>query len=571
MRIKTKLQLGLGLLFSLIMLLALVATVYMYSLKKDTENILNDNYNSLVYAKGMMRSLNDNETFNGKSFEENLSKQEANATEQGEKELNQRIRNEYEGYKKRANPLDNLKEIRSLLLEVMEMNMQAIQIKSEFAEKTSDRAILWVIFTGAACIFIALNALTNIPSNIANPIQKLTDSIKQIASNNYKERVHLDKKGEFGDLAQSFNTMASKLEEYNNSHLATLMKQKSRMETLINNMHDVVIGLDENLQVIFVNNEAVKVTGLPAQHMVNKDAKDLALHNDLIRLLLQNINEQPVKEDKPLQIMVDGTENYFNRETVHIEVTPTGERMKQLVGHVIILRNITEFKELDTAKTRFIATVSHEFKTPIASMGMSLQLLRNKQIGFLNDEQSHLLHSIEEDVQRLLSITKELLNLTQIESGTIQMYKTSVIPTDILESAVQSNQMLAEQKNLYLDLIVPENMYAINVDVEKTVWVLSNLISNAINYSHENSKIWIAIEQSEKETLFKVKDEGMGIPKEYLDKVFNRYFRVPGTHKEGTGLGLAISKEFIEAQKGSIEVFSEYGVGSEFVMKILHH
>ncbi|MEG0930742.1 MAG: ATP-binding protein [Algoriella sp.] len=569
MRIKTKLRLGFGLLFLLIVLLAAVATTSIYSLKNDTNNILHDNYNSLIYAKSMMQNLNDPENFNSKSFERKLANQELNATEQGEKELNQQIRDKFDTYKAGNHSSELLKDIRISLLEVMEMNMQAIEIKSDFAEKTANQAILLIVFTGIACVFIAFNSLITIPSNIANPIQKLTNSIKEIASNNYKERVYLDKKDEFGDLALSFNTMASKLEEYNESHLATILKQKTRMETLINNMHDVVIGLDEQMQVIFANDEAVKVTGLTAKQMVNKAGKDLALHNDLIRLLLQNIETDIKKDEKPLQIIVDEKEQFFTKEIFHIEIIPTGETIKQVVGHVIILRNITEFKELDAAKTRFIATVSHEFKTPISSMEMSLQLLRNKQIGSLNNEQNDLVTSIDDDVHRLLRITKELLNLTQIESGSIQMNKTKISPIEILENAVKANQTLAEQKNLVIETNIPNHLESIEVDLEKTALVLSNLISNAIHYSHENAKIWITIEQTMTETLFRVKDEGIGIPIEFLPKVFDRYFRVPGTHKEGTGLGLAISKEFIEAQKGKLDVLSEYGAGSEFIIKLM--
>ena len=144
-----------------------------------------------------------------------------------------------------------------------------------------------------------------------------------------------------------------------------------------------------------------------------------------------------------------------------------------------------------------------------------------------------------------------------------------VFPIEIVENAVKANQTLAEQKHLIIETNIPNHLESIKVDLEKTAWVLSNLISNAIHYSHENARIWITIEQTTTETSFKVKDEGIGIPTEFLPKVFDRYFRVPGTHKEGTGLGLAISKEFIEAQKGTLNVVSEYGVGSEFEMRLL--
>lgn len=565
MRIKTKLTLGLGLLFTLIIFLGGIGAVYIHFLKLDTRNILHDNYNSLLYAKSMLRALDKSGDGRLAQFEEQLKNQEGNATEVGEKEMNSTLRNYFENYKKNGQRQEDVVQIREWLIEVMEMNMQAIALKSELANKTAVQATIWIAIAGTACFVIALGLLINLPSNIADPIQKLTASIKQIASSNYKERVFLDKDDEFGALAQSFNTMAQKLEEYNSSHLAKLMRQKKRIEALINNMSDVVIGLDENMQVIFVNEEACKVLGLEEDEMVGKNSKDLALYNDLMRLLLKEMSLEQV-EKEPLKIIHNDKENYFDKQFLPIEITPTGEEHKELVGHVIILKNITEFKELDAAKTRFIATVSHEFKTPISSMKMSLQLLKNERIGALNEEQNTLIDSIQDDAGRLLKITSELLNLTQIESGKIAMNKQSCLVSEMVQDAVEANHSQAEQKRITLEVNLPEVLQPVEVDGEKTTWVLTNLIANAINYSHESSVVQITVEQQEQGTTIKVKDEGMGIPPEYLNKVFDRYFRVPGTHKEGTGLGLAISKEIIEAQQGTITVHSEYGVGSEFVL-----
>lgn len=563
MKIKTKLTLGLGLLFSLIIFLGGISAVYIHFLKLDTRNILHDNYNSLLYAKSMLRALDKTGTSRLVQFEEQLIKQENNATEIGEQEKNTTLRNYFEAYKNNGERPQDLLQIREWLIEVMEMNMHAIELKSELANKTAIQATIWIAITGGACFVIALGMLINLPSNIANPIQKLTLSIKQIASSNYKERVFLDKNDEFGELAQSFNTMAQKLEEYNNSHLAKLMRQKKRIEALINSMLDVVIGLDENMQVIFVNEEACKVLGLSEEEMVGKSSKDIALYNDLMRMLLKEMKVDQSEKD-PLKIIHNDKENYFNKEFLHIEITPTGEEQKELVGHVIVLKNITEFKELDDAKTRFIATVSHEFKTPIASMKMSLQLLKNNRIGALNEEQTHLVDSIQDDAGRLLKITSELLNLTQIESGKIAMNIKPCTVQYLVQCAVEANHIQAEQKQITLDVKLSDQLNFISIDEEKTMWVLSNLISNAINYSHESSIVEVRAIQEEHEVVISVRDEGMGIPPEYLDRVFDRYFRVPGTHKEGTGLGLSISKEIIEAQHGIISVHSEYGVGSVF-------
>ena len=566
MRIKTKLTLGLGLLFTLIIFLGGIGAVYIHFLKLDTRNILHDNYNSLLYAKSMLRALDKSGDTRLVQFEEQLRNQEGNATEVGEKEMNITLRRYFEAYKKNGQKLEDLLQIREWLIEVMEVNMQAIELKSELANKTAVQATIWIAIAGTACFVIALGLLINLPSNIADPIQKLTASIKQIAGSNYKERVFLDKNDEFGELAQSFNTMAQKLEEYNSSHLAKLMRQKKRIEALINSMSDVVIGLDENMQVIFVNEEACKVLGLAEDEMIGKNSKDIAIYNDLMRMLLKEMNVEQVDRES-LKIIHNDKENYFDKQFLHIEITPTGEEHKELVGHVIILKNITEFKELDAAKTRFIATVSHEFKTPISSMKMSLQLLKNERIGNLNEEQSTLIDSIQDDAGRLLKITSELLNLTQIESGKIMMNMKSCEVQQIVQYAVEANHVQADQKEIKLNVNLSEGLNAIKVDAEKTTWVLTNLIANAINYSHESSIVEVNVEQDPEGTTIRVKDEGMGIPPEYLGKVFDRYFRVPGTHREGTGLGLSISKEIIEAQHGSIAVHSEYGVGSEFVLR----
>jgi len=566
MRIKTKLTLGLGLLFTLIILLGGIGAVYIHFLKLDTRNILHDNYNSLLYAKSMLRAL-DKPGDNGLiQFEEQLRNQEGNATEVGEKELNVTLRNFFEQYKENGQTQADFLQIREWLIEVMEINMHAIELKSEMANKTAVQATIWIAIAGIACFMIALGLLINLPANIADPIQKLTASIKQIASSNYKERLFFDKHDEFGELAQSFNTMAQKLEEYNNSHLAKLMRQKKRIEALINSMSDVVIGLDEHMHVIFVNEEACKVLGLTEEEMVGKNSKDIAIYNDLMRMLLKDM--KGIQMDKePLKIIHNEKENYFDKQFLHIEITPTGEEHKEVVGHVIILKNITEFKELDVAKTHFIATVSHEFKTPISAMKMSLQLLKNEQIGQLNEEQITLLDSIQDDAGRLLKITSELLNLTQIESGKISMNMKFCAIEQIVQYAVEANHIQAERKEISLKVNIPTHLDQIKVDADKTMWVLTNLIANAINYSHESSIVEVEVTQDENRTIIRVKDDGMGIPPEYLDRVFDRYFRVPGTHREGTGLGLAISKEIIEVQKGSITVKSEYGVGSEFILQ----
>lgn len=570
MKIKTKLTLGVGLLFLMILLLSTVSAKYMFELKSDTENVLVDNYRTLEYSRNMLVSLEIGTEDALKKLDDNLLKQENNTTEINEKEVTQELRNHFDLFRQNQSDSAIKSEIREDIFKLMDMNMQSIQRKSEMAKQTANSAVFWIAITGTLCFFIAFTLLINLPSNIANPLKELTESIKQIADKNYSERVHFESHSEFGELAKSFNAMAQKLEEYNNSNLAKLMMEKKRVETLIDKMHDPVIGLDEKMRVIFTNEEANQILGLPESELIGLLSKDLALKNDLLRELVKDIVETESNKSglKPIKIFANGKESYFEKDIQHISIVPTGEKIAKVVGHVILLRNVTEYKELDSAKTNFIATVSHEFKTPISSIKMSLQLLENEQVGKLNPEQQNLVDSIKDDAKRLLKITGELLNMTQVESGNIQLSILPSDPREILQYAINATKTQAEQKQIQFEINCPDRVSKVQADNEKTAWVLTNLISNAIRYSYDNSIVYLTIQEATSQIKISVKDTGQGIAPQYKDKIFDRYFRVPGTKKEGTGLGLSISKEFLEAQGGQISVDSEFGAGSTFTLTL---
>lgn len=569
MRIKTKLNLSVGLLFVMIILLSLIGAYYVFLIKKDTQNILTANYNTLEYSRNMLLSL-DEMTFNEAKavyeFESNLSKQAANITESGESQATASLRKNFNDLKN--SPADEVlkSKIRSDIFRIMILNMTAIKAKSEVAKRTAETANLWIAASGTLCFLIAFNLLINLPNSIANPIQELTASIRQIANKNYSQRVHFIDHNEYGDLARSFNTMAEKLLEYNNSNLYKLSFEKKRLETLINNMHDPIIGLDNDGIILFVNDEALKIMGLKSEHAVGKLASTLALSNDLLKSLIGSELEN--NHPHPMKIFADGKESYFEKETVKITVVPTGETEAIAIGNVIILRNITIFKELDFAKTNFIATVSHELKTPIASIKLSLQLLEKPHIGAINAEQQQLIDGIKEDSQRLLKITGELLELSQLETGNIQLNMDKCNGYDIINYAMEAVKIQAEQKQLSLVVDAAKNLPDVKADKEKTAWVLINFLTNAIRYSLENSTITVRLAHENGQISFNVIDTGKGIESRYKDKVFDKYFQIPGSHKSGTGLGLAISKEFIEAQNGTIGVESELGSGSTFYFKL---
>lgn len=569
MRIKTKLNLGVGLLFLLIIILTLVSAFYIFLIKKDTGNILKANYNTLEYSRNMLLSLDEISINENKSiaiFELNLKKQTTNITEVDEDIVTKKLASNFNVLKQNRNDEKIKAEIRQNIFEIMKLNMNAIKIKSDIAKQTAETANLWIAIVGTLCFLIAFNLLINLPNNIANPIKELTASIKEIANKNYSERVHFWHHNEFGDLAKSFNTMAEKLQEYHNSNLYKLSFEKKRLETLINNMHDPIIGLDNQGVILFINDQALKIVGMKQEDVIGKLATTLAVTNDLMKSLIINELESP--KAHPMKIYADGKESYFEKEIVNITIKPTGEEQSIDIGNVIILRNITVFKELDFAKTNFIATVSHELKTPIASIKMSLQLLESDSTGTINEDQKQLIGSIKEDSQRLLKITGELLELSQLETGNIQLNIEKSSPYEIVRYATEAIKTKAEQKQIEISLEAENNLPNVKADPEKTSWVLINFLTNAITYSSENSKIIVRLKLTEKQITFQVIDTGKGIDSRYKTKVFDKYFQIPGSNKSGTGLGLAISKEFIEAQNGSINVESELGIGSTFSINL---
>jgi signal transduction histidine kinase len=433
----------------------------------------------------------------------------------------------------------------------MQVNLQAIDKKNQAAQKSAENAKTIITIMLTVCLLIGFTFIFNFPTLVASPIAKLTEAIKAIANKKYGERIHMDRKDEFGDLANAFNTMAERLDEYEHSNLSKILFEKRRAEAVINSLKDASIGIDNKGTVLFANQQALQLLNLKEQDIISLPQEDVKRRNDLFRFL---INEQ---NNIPFKIVVDGKENYFTKEIIELA------NENQKAGQVIVLKNITPFKELDVAKTNFIATVSHELKTPLASSDFSLKLLEDERVGSLTPEQKELVQSLKDDNKRLLRILSELLDLSQVESGKIQLNLQPVQADILIRRAVESVQNVAKEKNISIKKELKENLPDIKVDTDKTVWVLNNFLTNAIRYSSRDSDVIIEVDKKEGSMQFSVKDFGKGIAPEYKDKIFDRYFRIPGT-KEGTGLGLAICKEFIETQGGKIWVESEIGSGSRF-------
>ena len=604
MSIKSKIAVALAFMFTIILVLGGLSAYYLNELSSDSQAILKDNYISLEYASNMQKALAmatetpEHDPEGLMDFDRNLKKQEGNVTEIGEQEITNSLRREFN--RLRSKPADSpiIARIRQHLFALDDINRQAIIRKNETAKQTAKDALLWVSVVGTACVLILFSFIVNFPGYIANPVRELTRGIKQVTKRNFEERLHIDSNDEFGELAQSFNSMAQKLDEYEHSNLARVLYEKRRIDTLIHIMSEGIVGMDEKRRILFANPVACRLLGIDEAQLVGQYAPDVAASNDLMRTLIQDImTDTPIDAEQNGFLKIydpqpdgsqqdglrpdgsgsngHGKESYFKRRTHRVDVIRTGEIHSELAGYVMVLENITPYKELDLAKTNFIATISHELKTPLSSIKMSLKLLEDSRIGQVNDEQKQLIGNISDDTNRLLNLTSELLNMAQVESGQIQLNIQAVKPADVVNYATNALRVSAENKHITLSITVPLGLPIVLADPDKVSWVLVNFLSNAIRHSPESSVIDVSAQQVNTYVEFRVRDHGTGIRPEHQDKVFDRYFKAPSLNGQtaqsasgGTGLGLAISSEFIQSMNGQIGLDTSVADGAAFFFRL---
>lgn len=551
--VKNKIRWGTAFLFLLTVLSGGVGIYYLANLRTRSKNILKANYESVQYAHKMQQSLDGITASNTAfldTFKRSLKLQEANITEAGEKDATEALRLSFE--KLSAGDSTAVSSVRSSLQKILALNMQAIQTQYADSEKAAEDALTVLVTAVSIILLVGFTFVVNFPSILTNPMHRLTKAIEQIGTKNYSHRIHMESKDEFGELANAFNEMAERLEYFENSNLHKILFEKARAEAVINSLKDASIGIDKGGTVLFANNQALQLLGTTAKDVVGTEAGEIATRNDLFRFLLEDKNTVPFK------VAVENKENYFIKEVIDV-----GEPTDQ--SKVIVLKNITSFKESDVAKTNFIATVSHELKTPLAASDFSLKLLEDARVGSLTSEQKELVQSLRDGNQRMLRILSELLNLSQVEAGKIQLDIQSVSPYQIVEASVGAVAVAAKENNQEVKSVLPEGLSNVKADADKTAWVLNNFLTNAIKYAPKETVITIKARQSESGVSFTVTDKGQGINEAHLPRLFERYFQVPDrSDKQGSGIGLAICKELIEAMGGEVWVKSTVGDGSTF-------
>lgn len=252
-----------------------------------------------------------------------------------------------------------------------------------------------------------------------------------------------------------------------------------------------------------------------------------------------------------------------------ISVTPIFQKGK-LSGTLVLLSDVTRFSKLEKIKTNFVSIVSHEFRTPLASIAIGVGMLKEGLLGNLNEKGKQIVRAIEEDCDRLNNLINNLLDLSRMESGYINVETEAVDLKELVEESIRFLSLQAEAKGITITADLPPLLPPVEADFNKIIWLLTNLIGNALRYTPEGGNIRIKVKPSCNRMFISVIDTGCGIPRLYQKKIFKKFVQVKDSEAPagGSGLGLAICQEVVEAHGGRIWVESVEGQGSTFTFTL---
>jgi NtrC-family two-component system sensor histidine kinase KinB len=402
---------------------------------------------------------------------------------------------------------------------------------------------------------------------ITRPLRRFMEASRKISAGDYSVEVPIEGADELGHLAGEFNRMTAQLARYHEMNIEQIISEKSKGEAILSSIEDGLLVFDTELKATGINPAARRMLGLEFSECEGLPCSDIlsAPHVcDLIRRTVESGLQPSVPEEQRIITMPmgDRSRHYL------FGITTIRTKDRHLSGIVLLLKDVTRLKEVEQLKSEFVMAASHELRTPLTSMGMSIDLLLEHAAQKLGEADRELLHAAHEEVHRMKALVNDLLDLSKIEAGRIDLEFESVQVQTLVDyvQSIFSNQV--EQKHVELTWELPEDLPRIRADANKITWVLTNLISNALRYVPEGGHIQVAARRIGQHAHLSVRDDGPGIPQEYQARIFQKFVQVKGREAGGTGLGLAICKEIVRAHGGTIWAESESGQGSTFTFTV---
>lgn len=592
--LRQKLLLGFGGLFLLLVVVGALSIVVLERYSNALAKFLTENYRSVEYGQGMKDELDrlnaaDERAQHGNlsaenearvahaAFEKCLQDERNNITlHPREDQIVAELESAWRNYETaRAIAIDSAKspsdrasarqtaqavsaQIRRLAQDVININLNNMVVEDGQVKQTAAaaRKLLFILIgagAGLAIVFIVL-----LSRSILYPIRTLTRSAREIEQGNLDLVVQVKSRDEIRQLAEAFNSMATRLREFRRTDRAKLLRTQRTTQLAVNSLPDAIAIINPDGKVDLANEAAQELFGLRPQ-MNLSGAMASGLEGLFKRALLERKAVQSKGYDAAIQIF-NGQERFFLPTAV-----PIIDEERNLAGVTLVLADVTNLRKLDEMKSGMLSVVSHELRTPLTSIRMATYLLLEERVGPLTPKQQELLIAAREDADRLYAIIEGLLDMGRIESGKALIDFQPVNAAQLVRDAVEEIEAAYREKGVTLEWDVPADTPMVLADADRIGHVFSNLLSNALKYTPSGGKVRVSTEFSDDVVRFVVEDTGAGIAAEHLPRIFERFYRVPGQQvKTGVGLGLAIAKEIVEVHGGSISVQSREGAGSRF-------
>lgn len=456
---------------------------------------------------------------------------------------------------------DSLKEA---CFEYLEMNQAAMTRTEEKLNQTSSDATVTVIMISLIAVFLSVFTSTRFTKAILRPAEKLTQSVRRISEGQLNQKIDVTTDDEIGELGREFNKMTERLRTYEQMNIHQLISEKKKSETIVENIADPVIVTNQQGALMLMNQAAATVFDVHGSDWQMKPLRDVVGNQSWAEMLEWNNaqRDEQQRRDQLFSFVRNNVTMYFRPRQAQIV-----DERGNIQGVVTLLQDVTRFKDLDRMKSEFIATVSHELRTPLTSLSMEIDILSEGVVGSVNQRQKELLVAAKDDSERLRKLVKELLDLSKLESGKYEMKKELVDFRVLVAEAVRPLRLPFEEKQIALVLNIPERLPNYFADPHQLIWVVTNLLSNALRYTEAGGKVELTAAAEKERLLVTVSDTGQGIPREHQKTVFDKFVQVKSsteTTPGSVGLGLAIAREVVEAHGGRIWLESTVGVGSTF-------
>jgi signal transduction histidine kinase len=575
-----------------------VSRLVVVTLDRNAQGILKDNYLSVLAAEHMRDAADrlgriavdhvQGAAFGAAEvkrlrtgFERELAFQQGNITEAGEREMTEGLRARWLELGPRLDAVlsappaaARTRDMQSFEAswiavdaatdEIATVNQDAMVRKSERARKSAEARSSAMVAVTLTALGLGVGVTVFLTNRLTRPLSILASAVQRLGQGDLDARARLVGGDEIARLAGDFNAMAERLSEYRRSSLGELLQVQEAAQAAIDSLPDPVLLIEIGGRLMNLNQAAQELFAISDE---SRQADPLAHADEAVRGTLEKLRAHvaaqkgayvPVGFEEAIGISTrEGTRFFLPR------AMPVVNESGAVVALTALFQDVTRLRRFDELKNDLVATVAHEFRTPLTSLRMAIHMCLEEAAGPTTPKQGELLRAAREDCERLQTIVEDLLDLSRVQSGRLELDLHPVSSARLIRDALSAYAQTAAEKGVGLRAGAPTIDRLVLVDADRVQIVLGNLLSNAIRHTPKGGDVEVRAAPEEGAVRFEVRDTGEGIAREWFPRLFDRFFRIPGAAKgTGVGLGLYITKEIVEAHGGKIGVESEPGQGT---------